>query len=167
EQLQQQHEKLARAGITDLDVAVDRLRERAAASHETAGELTSVVEQAQQQEKDLARLDTLEQHRTEASSRVSDAAAELTTLAERIAELREQHATAAAAAARVTDLRTREQALARLVSEATELPTAGQQAQRAADAERSAVAPHQDARTRSPGPRGGRPAGGGAGLADG
>jgi len=146
EQVTEQHRQLTAAGVTELDVTVERLRERAATTHEKAGELATVVEQAEQQEKDRARLDALESNRAEARDRVATADAELGTLGERIADLREQHSAAATAAARVTDLRAREQELAELAGEAATLPQCEQQLQQAVDTEQTAVDRYQAAR---------------------
>src|SRR5699024_12333375 len=112
-------------------------RERADTTAEKAGELATVVEQAEQQEKDRARLDAPESNRAEARDRVATADAELGTLGERIADLREQHSAAATAAARVTDLRAREQELADLAGEPGALPQREQQLQREVDAGRT------------------------------
>lgn len=146
ERATEKHRRLTEAGVAELDVAADRLRERAACAHEEAGQLAGAVEQAQQQEKDRERLHTLAANRAEAAAGVSAADNELATLAERISDLREQHSAAGAAAARVADLRTREQELAELASEAATVPTVEQRAQQAADGERDAVDRHQAAR---------------------
>lgn len=142
----EKHRQLTEAGVTVLDVSVERLRARAAEDHEEAGQLAGAVEQAQQQEKDRARLDTLAANQAEAAARTAAADDELATLTARIAELREQHSAAAASAARVADLRSREQQLAELASEAATVPAVEQRAQQAADTERDAVDRHQTAR---------------------
>lgn len=140
--------ELADAGLAELDDPVARLRERAAHTREEAGQLAGLVAEAQQQEKDRARLETLATNRTDSAAEVAAAEGALAELAERITGLREHGAGAAEAAARLDGLRHQEQELASLTSEAATLPALEQAAQQAAATEHAAVDGHQNARAR-------------------
>lgn len=138
---------LATLGVTDAELPeVTSLRARAGEVREEAGALAGLVDEAQQQERDRARLQDLVETATRATAQAAALGEQLEGLPDRTRRLRAELDAASEASVRLDTVRARESDLAELLAEAERLPGLEQEAARTREAEQAAVDAHQSAR---------------------
>ncbi|KMS91910.1 exonuclease SbcC [Streptomyces regensis] len=135
------------ASVVELAAEVDRQRTRVAGEvREEAGALAGLVDEAQQQERDRARLQDLVETATRATAQAAALGEQLEGLPDRTRRLRAELDAASEASVRLDTVRARESDLAELLAEAERLPGLEQEAARTREAEQAAVDAHQSAR---------------------
>ncbi|MFI6026006.1 AAA family ATPase [Amycolatopsis magusensis] len=144
----QQSAKQRAQTLARTKATVPELRQEAGELREEAGALSGLVEEGEQQQRDMARLGRLAVQADQASTRAKTLGAKLATMPARSEELRSRVEAATQAAAKLDGAQARADELARAVASANRIPAAEAAVRAAIEVQAKAVDLHQEARDR-------------------